>query len=339
MVLVILPLLFPLPQSILNKPIGVQVAHWAKMTKNTEAQQALEGTAKTMGPSYHQASYGSTPTRIANFTIPSVDDKNHSIPVMCACPHDATLHSKLPLVLYFYGGGFILGSIGSEILTERWLAQESNSIVCAVGYRLAPEFPYPSGVNDAIDAAVAILEGKVDIAKELESGLDLDSIGTWGVSAGGYMAAQASRRLTERGYNLKCQVSLIPMAKPYGGTQSILENWNDVWSGLHNTYAWTVYLRGDDGTLAADWKVNLLIDPPLDVVKRLPPTYVEIHSRDVLHDEGELYAKRLEAQGKLIELKEYDVSHVGSLPAIAKGGSAEGADVKAASILKEYLYK
>ena len=128
------------------------------------------------------------------------------------------------------------------------------------------------------------------------------------------------------------------MAKPYGGTQSLLKNSNDIWSLQHNTYAWTVYLKGDDGTLAADWRVNLLIDPPPDVVKRLPPTYIEIHSRDVLRDEGEMYAKRLEAQGKLIEIKEYDVSHVGSLPMVSKGGSAEGAIEKASGILKEYLY-
>jgi hypothetical protein len=51
------------------------------------------------------------------------------------------------------------------------------------------------------------------------------------------------------------------------------------------------------------------------------------------------YANRLKEQGKLIELREYDVSHVGAVPTIAKGGSAEGADVHAASVLKEYLNK
>ena len=289
-------------------------------------------------PAYYKASFGDTPTRTIKFSVPSASETGHSIPVMCACPHGATPAGKLPIVFYFFGGGLILGSIDGEVLYERWLAEDSNSVVCAIGYRLAPEFPYPAGVNDAVDAAVAILEQKVDVGKDLKTGIDFNRIGTWGTSAGGYMSAQTSRRLTERGYNLKCQISLIPMAKPYGGTQSLLKNSNDIWSLQHNTYAWTVYLKGDDGTLAADWRVNLLIDPPPDVVKRLPPTYIEIHSRDVLRDEGEMYAKRLEAQGKLIEIKEYDVSHVGSLPMVSKGGSAEGAIEKASGILKEYLY-
>lgn len=347
MLTLVLPFLFPGSSSIMDEPLDVQVSHWAKTTKAME-YQANADVAKMTGSAYFEASYGATPTRTIHFSVPSSsateedDDSHHDIPVMCACPHAATPKEKLPVVFYFFGGGFILGSIGAEMMTERWLAQESDSVVCAIGYRLAPEFPYPAGVNDAVDAAVAILEQrtKVDVEKLLGTGIDVDRIGTWGTSAGGYMAAQTSRRLAERGYgSLRCQVSQVPMVRPFGGTSSLLKNWNDIWSGLHNIYAWTVYLKGDDGTLVADWRVNLLIDPPPDVVKRLPPTYVVIHSRDVLRDEGEMYAKRLESMGKLIEVKEYDVSHVGALPFMAKGGTAEGMDVKAASTLREYLHK
>jgi len=79
------------------------------------------------------------------------------------------------------------------------------------------------------------------------------------------------------------------MAKPNGGPQSILKDWDGVWTGLRNAYAWTVFLPGDDGALANDWKVSLLlVDPPGEVLERLPPAYVEIHKRDPLHDEGEM---------------------------------------------------
>ena len=339
LVLFVLPLIFPSPLSIMDKPLNEQVEFWAAFTKNRE-ESNTEKNAKKFGQAYFDASFGKHQTRVVNLSVPSssTDGSSHSIPVMCTCPQSASTHDTLPIVFYFFGGGLIRGSIEGEKVLERWLAQESNSVVCAIGYRLAPEYPYPAGVNDAVDASVAILERKVDVATMLDTGIDMERIGTWGASAGGYMAALTSRQLTERGYNLKCQVSQIPMVKPFGGTLSLLKNWNDVWCGLSNTYAWTTYLKGDDGTLVADWRVNLLIDPPSDVIKRLPPTYIEIHSRDVLRDEGELYAKKLEEQGKLIELKEYDVSHVGSLPLLANGGSADGADVKAASILKEYLY-
>lgn len=281
-------LVFPKPQHIFDKSIDVQAEYWNKFSSDFAPQASSEFVVKMMGEAYYSASFGATPTRVTNFTIPSVQDPDHSILVFCACPHDATIESKLPIVFYFFGGGFILGNVEGEIPYVRWLAQESEAVVCSIGYRLAPKYPYPAGVHDAIDASVAMLEQKVSLESLLLSGIDYGRIATWGTSAGGYMSAQTARRLTERGYQLKCQVSIVPMAKPYGGTQSILKNWDDVWSGFHNTYAWTVYLAGDDGTLAADWRVSLLFDPPHEVVERLPPTYIEIHSRDCLRDEGEM---------------------------------------------------
>jgi acetyl esterase len=288
LVYIILPLLFPKAQTVMDKPIDVQAEHWAKLTRFMAEQSGLESNVKSNGEAYHRAAFGPNPTRITNFTIPSVEDADHSIPVSCACPHDATMESKLPVVFYFFGGGFILGAVETEFPLARWLAQESEAVVCAIGYRLAPKYPYPTPVNDAIDASVAILEQKVSLESLLGTGVDYTRAAAWGTSAGGYMAAQTARRLTARGHHFKCQVSITPMAKPNGGTQSVLKNWNDVWSGPHNTYAWSVFLPGDDGTLAMDWKVSLLFDPPREVVAKLPPTFIQIHSRDVLHDEGEM---------------------------------------------------
>ncbi len=241
-----------------------------------------------MGGDLYSPSFGPNPTRIANFTIPSMMDHGYLIPVTCVAPHDAEPDDKRPLIFYFFPGGLIIGSVTVDLPMSRWLAQEANAVVCSIGYRKVPQFPYPTPINDAVDASIGILEQKVSVEALLGTGIDFGRVATWGSSAGGYMAAQVTRWLTERGFQLKCQVSLIPMAKPHGGTNSMLKNWNDLWSGPHNTYSWTMFLPGDDGSLANDWKVSLVKDPPDEIVVNLPPTYIEIHTRDVLRDEGEM---------------------------------------------------
>lgn len=69
----------------------------------------------------------------------------------------------------------------------------------------------------------------------------------------------------------------------------MLKYWDDgMWNADSNMYSWTVFLPGDDGTLAADWRVSLVIDPPDQVVANLPPTFIMINTRDTLRDEGEM---------------------------------------------------
>jgi acetyl esterase/lipase len=310
---------------------------------------ASEMNVKCMGGDYWEAMFGKKKTRRVEFSVPSTVNSDHKIPVICACPYSADPTTALPLVLYYFGGGLILGSPQDEMPSTLWLADQANAVVCSIGYRLAPKYPYPIPIQDALDGSIAVLEyqkhginssNNVLVVEDLlQTKINPQQIGTWGTSAGGYMAAHMARRLTEHGYQLKCQVSNIPMAKPHGGTQSILTHWSSgiAWTGPKNAYAWAVFLPGDDGTLAADWKVSLLTDPPEEVVERLPPTYIQIHTRDILRDEGEMYANRLRQQGKLIGIDEYDTSHAGGLPALSTGGVADGAQKQALDILKEHL--
>lgn len=280
-------LLFPKPHGIMDKPINDQMEYWAKSTQLME-QGSTKLSLWMIGGPLFAPSFGPNATRTTTFTVPSVETPGYHIPVTCAVPYNSVPENKIPLVFYFFQGGFIIGSVEAELPLSRWLAQEANAVVCSVGYRKVPQNPFPTPVNDVIDAIIGILEHKVPIESLLQIAIDFDRVATWGMSAGGYMAAQAARRLTERGYRLKCQMSLIPMAKPHGGTRSMLKNWDDLWSGPHNIYAWTMFLPDDDGSLANDWRVSLIRDPPDDVVANLPPTYIEIHTRDVLRDEGEM---------------------------------------------------
>mmetsp|Transcript_2802 Transcript_2802/g.5149 ORF Transcript_2802/g.5149 Transcript_2802/m.5149 type:complete len:218 (-) Transcript_2802:200-853(-) len=148
-------------------------------------------------------------------------------------------------------------------------------------------------------------------------GIDMRRVATWGTSAGGYMAAQMARRMTHKDRNLSYQVALIPMAKPHGGTRSAMKYWHhSAWTGPQNVIAWSSFLPDDDGTLAADWKLSLLVDPPKETLDQLPPELCEEGGMEVrcarfcrfldtqlilrfLHR----YAHRLARRGKLISLK------------------------------------
>ena len=349
--LVLQPIMFPSILNVIDKPMEAQVARHAKITADMEASVSEAG-AKMFGPDYWQANYGPEATRVTSIiTIPSSgDDDDHAIPVICTCPHNATATTTmssngLPMVFYYHGGGLIMGSIQAEMILTRWLARQANAVVCSIGYRKPPLYPYPTPMQDAFDASVGILRDINQVQQAL-GGIDIDTtrLATWGTSAGGYMSAQLARRLVVDAdvSSLKVQVSIIPMVKPHGGTPSILNNWHKArgWKATENAYAWTTFLAQDpDGTtLASDWRVSLLVDPPTEKQEMLPPAYVQINTVDILRDEGEMYANRLQAMGKLIGMDEYDTTHIGTLPGFSNGGRGEGAFEKAVQVLKAHIH-
>lgn len=284
-----------------------------------------------------------SPTRMKEFSVPSRSTQGHAIPVSCICPLDVSPNSHLPLVMYFHWGGLIFGSVATELLFAQTIAGRVSAVVCSVEYRTAPLHPHPAALDDAVDASLSLI-GTGDetdenyIFSELGVNVDRDRVATFGISAGGYLSAQTARVLAHEGVSTNLQVSLVPMAKPHGGTRSILNYWRDHWiSGPMIAYSWSAYLPGDDGTLAGDWKVNLLVDPDKETISRLPVAYVEIHTRDVLRDEGEMYAHKLKAQGKLLELVEYDTTHIGGVPPASKGGPGDGSYERAVEAMVKVL--
>ena len=343
-----------------------QVAYLDSFTRKMEQSQQFmtESLARCLlGDDIAAASFGSkTQTKVLEFLVPS-REMGRSIPVTCAIPQQRQQQQtilKLPLVLYFYSGGLIVGSPRAELLTIRYIAREASAVVCAMNYRKAPRYPFPAATDDAFDASLYLIQNNIDtpnrangIAKTM---IDSSRIATFGLSAGGYLAGITSRRLAvEGGISVQVQVSRAPMAKPHGGTHSILAHGRrDMWNRELNSYAWTVYLPGDDGTLASDWKVSLLVDPPQSsslshvveeqdnnnshsVLGRLPMVYLQINQRDILFDEGKLYARKSEQQGKLLELVEVDTIHGGTTPPFSNGGPGDRSLQSSVEALRKYL--
>ena len=340
----LLAILKPLPnvEAIAQRSTSEQVSILDSMAR--EAENIPEVLIPIIfGEHIAAASVGPIQTPVQELHFPS-RDVNRTIPALCTRPHLVETGSKLPLVIYFHYGGFVTGSSKSELVSVRYIASVTNAIVCSIDYRKAPDFPYPAAINDVFDASLdLILEGGESrdmVMDSLDVTVDPAAIATFGTSAGGYLAAQASRFLATKGISVKVQVSIAPMVKPHGGTESMLRyGQRDYWNKAWNTYAWTKYLSGDDGTLVNDWTVNLLVDPPGDdVMERLPLVYLQVNTKDVLYDEGKMYAKHLTAHDKLLEIAEYETNHMGGNIPLTRGGPAKGAFERAVRVLKHEFY-
>ena len=200
----------------------------------------------------------------------------------------------LPLVVYLHGGGWMFGSIESFDTVVRALANRSGAIVVSVGYRLAPEAPFPAGLEDCL-CAVRWLA-----ANAAALGADPERMAIAGDSAGGNLATVVARRLRGE-VPLRAQVLIYPVADAGCNTAS----YRDFGEGHGLTAAsmqrfWNVYLDGSDG-----------MDPdasPLraDDLEGSPPAFVLTAGFDPLRDEGEAYAEALRDAGVEVQLRRYD---------------------------------
>jgi acetyl esterase len=202
----------------------------------------------------------------------------------------------LPAVLYFHGGGFVIGSLDTHDGTCRALANASGCAVVSVGYRLAPEHRFPAAPEDCW-AALAW------VAKEGAAlGVDGARLAVAGDSAGGNLAATAALLARARGGPvLRHQVLIYPVTDYAFDTPSYRENGEGYFlSEAMMRWFWQQYL--EDGSQGADPLASPLRAPDL---AGLPPALVVTAEYDPLRDEGEAYAARLRAAGVPTELRRF----------------------------------
>lgn len=200
--------------------------------------------------------------------------------------------AHLPTLLYFHGGGWVLGDLDTHDSICRRLSHGSGCAVLSLGYRLAPEHPFPAAVEDAVDAVGWLA------AHGHALGLDPGRIAVGGDSAGGNLAAAAALALRGReGPTPRFQLLIYPaldftMSLPSHaafGRGYLLDTGFQRW--CHDRY-----LGGADRT---DWRVSPLL---ADDVAGAPPAFVLTASHDPLRDEGEAYAARLVEAGVPVTL-------------------------------------
>lgn len=227
--------------------------------------------------------------RVQELSIPARDGA--AVPARLYAPSDAP---GLPVLLYFHGGGFTIGSIASHDTLCRTLAQLGGCAVLSVGYRLAPEHRFPTAVHDAWDATLWL-------AREARAlGLDGTRIALGGDSAGGTLATVCATLARDAGLDIRLQLLFYPgcAGRPEApsharyGTGLVLEQ-------AHIEYFFGQYVEEADRD---DWRFAPLHTPDLEGVA---PAWFGLAECDPLVDDGLHYADKLRAAGVPVTLEIY----------------------------------
>jgi acetyl esterase len=210
------------------------------------------------------------------------------VPVRIHRPRGAPAGQPLGGVVYLHGGGWLAGDLDTHDRLCRSLANRSGATVIAVDYRLAPEHPFPAGLEDGA-AALAWTR-----AHAAEIGLDPNRLAVAGDSAGGNLAAVIARRDRDAGGAppLRLQLLVSPITDGAMDTPSYTENGEGHYlTRADMRWYWGHYLAGAD-PLQPDASPLRATD-----LRGLPPAWVLTAEYDPLRDEGEAYAERLRAAG------------------------------------------
>ncbi|MFB2973869.1 alpha/beta hydrolase [Aerosakkonema sp. BLCC-F183] len=229
--------------------------------------------------------------RVENRTIPGPDSE---IPIRIYVPNG---NAPFPVVVFFHGGGWVLGNLDAMDSTCRSLAKDVGCIVVSVDYRLAPEHKFPAAVEDAYAATMWVANNAGVI------NADRDRIAVVGDSAGGNLAAAVALMARDRGQPaLTYQVLIYPVTQYDFDTNSYREYAEGFGlSKAEMIWFWQHYLAN-----AADGQ-NPYASPLLaQDLSNLPPALIITAECDVLRDEAQAYAVRLQSAGVSVQLKQYD---------------------------------
>lgn len=209
---------------------------------------------------------------------------------------------KLPVLLYFHGGGFTIGSVQTHDVLCRTLSHLAHCAVVSVDYRLAPEHRFPTAFEDAWDALKWLLDGGARL------GVDSRRVAVGGDSAGGTLAAACAIAARDAGIALALQLLFYPGTCGHQDTDShrrfakgfVLEE-------AHIQYFFENYLR--QASDREDWRFAPLDGlgehgEPVDLAG-VAPAWLGLAECDPLVDEGVLYADRLRLSGVAVDLEIY----------------------------------
>ena len=205
-------------------------------------------------------------------------------------------NKKNPVILFFHGGGFVMGNLDTHDFTCRSICIESNMIIIAVDYSLSPEYKFPYALNEAKH----ILKSIPSFEKEFK--LDLKNIFVCGDSAGGNLAAvlaiNSSKKTT---IPIKGQILIYPCVDLTLSMKS-MDIYLDGMTLTFDTMSYFInhYLESKEDSV--NWQASPLF---VNDMKNMPETYIFAAGLDPLLDEGLAYKNRLEYFGNKVTYKLY----------------------------------
>ena len=227
---------------------------------------------------------------------------DHSIAIRAYRPAGAERDEVLPALVFFHGGGWVIGDLDTHDVLCRQLANGARCAVFSVDYRLAPEHAFPAAADDCIAATkyVASPAGPLRI--------DPRRIAVGGDSAGGNLAAVVALAARDAGGSALClQLLIYPAVEQTYGKFASVERNGEGYLLTKNSmlYFRRHYLPQERDW--ADWRASPLRAASL---AGLPPAYLLTAGFDPLVDEGRAYAERLEKEGVATQYRNYaDMVH------------------------------
>ncbi len=273
-------------QKFLNIVNSVPPAHAAAMT-------VAEGREAYLMLALSAAGWPLTLARVEDLTIPA-PETTHQIPIRIYTPK---LNQKLPALVYFHGGGWQRGDIATHDSICRHFAKFAECIVISVEWRLAPEHPFPSGLEDCLAAYTWVTQNAA------QYNIDTTRLAIGGDSAGGNMTAVTTQRLR-----------YIDIVKPvfqlllYPALDLSCSTWS------YTDFAEKFFLTTEHVKAYVDCYINAaadISDPMVSPLKQpdlsnLPRTHLITAGFDPLRGEGEAYVQRLKDAGINVSYKCYE---------------------------------
>src|SRR3989442_210692 len=276
------------------------------MALDPQARAVLELITRSGGPPYHQLSPKEArqlfrETRPESTPVPPeigvvrnvlAEGRHAAVPLRVYRPAGVAATTLLPGLVYFHGGGWVIGDLDTHDVLCRQLTAEAGITVASVDYRLAPEHKFPAAVDDAWEATRWVS------ASADRLGIDPRRLAVGGDSAGGNLAAVVALMARDAGGPvISFQVLLYPVTDLGAETRSYTD-FADGYMLTRDSMRWFAaqYLAGKDE--AMDWRVSPLRAATL---AGLPPALIVTAGFDPLRDEGEKYARRLRDAGVRVD--------------------------------------
>lgn len=304
----------------------------AALLEALEAQGQL--SVEHVSPEEARRAYGSrgdfkpTPIAVASVEDILVPIGARHLALRLYRPLGAPNDVQLPALVYFHGGGWLMGNIETHDALCRELCNASQTCVVSVEYRLAPEHPYPAALEDARSALAWVFDKGEDAL------IDTQRIAVGGDSAGANLAAVMAIEMRHSpGRKIAFQMLVYPVLDLRCSSESYDRNGRGF--GLtRDMMEYFVRLYADGADLT-DWQLS----PGLcDSLEGVAPALVIVAGFDPLHAEGSAYAQRLSAAGVRTTLVDFARQIHGFLAMGRVVDEANDAILLCASALRRALY-